>query len=152
VPALTRLAGKVLTTRERLSAHQEGAQPAGCHRKIDPIGFGLENFDTVGLWRTEDFFQARENEGRPLPNAKRTWVIDPFGTFHSGPAFRDFNETRDLVAGRTDAFARGITCSLIEHGHGRPRGLSDENPVESKCDNTSCCPVGHLCAMAGSRS
>ena len=131
VPALTRLAGQVLTTRERVSAHQEDAQCASCHRKIDPIGFGLENFDAVGLWRTEDSFQARDNDGKPLPNAKKTWVIDPAGTFHRGPAFRDFNEMRDVVASRTDAFARGITSCLIEYGLGRPCGFSDEDLVES---------------------
>ncbi len=131
VPALTRLAGKVLTTRERVSAHQEDAQCASCHRKIDPIGFGLENFDAVGLWRTEDSFQARDNDGKPLPNAKKSWVIDPAGAFHRGPAFRDFHEMRDVVASRTDAFARGITSSLIEFGLGRPCGFSDDALVES---------------------
>jgi hypothetical protein len=131
VPALTRLAGKVLTTRERVAAHQEDAQCASCHRKIDPIGFGLENFDAVGLWRTEDSFQARDNEGKPLPNAKKGWVIDPSGTFHRGPAFRDFNELRDVVASRADAFARGLTSSLVEYGLGRPCGFSDDALVES---------------------
>ncbi len=131
VPALTRLAGKVLTTRERVSAHQEDAQCASCHRKIDPIGFGLENFDAVGLWRTEDSFQARDNDGKPLPNAKKTWTIDPAGAFHRGPSFRDFNEMRDVVASRTEAFARGITSSLIEYGLGRPCGFSDDELVES---------------------
>jgi hypothetical protein len=131
VPALTRLAGKVLTTRERVAAHQEEAQCASCHRKIDPLGFGLENFDAVGLWRTEDSFQARDNDGKPLPNAKKSWVIDPSGTFHRGPAFRDFSEMRDVVAGRTDAFARGLASSLIEYGLGRPCGFSDDALVES---------------------
>jgi mono/diheme cytochrome c family protein len=131
VPALTRLAGKVLTTRERVSAHQEEAQCASCHRRIDPIGFGLENFDAAGLWRTEDSFQARDNDGKPLPNAKKTWIIDPAGTFHRGPAFRDFNEMRDVVASRTNAFARGLASSLIEYGLGRPCGFSDDALVEA---------------------
>ena len=47
VPNLARLSDKVLTTRDRLKAHQELPQCASCHRKIDPIGFGLENFDAV---------------------------------------------------------------------------------------------------------
>ena len=54
VPQLARLAGKSLTTRERVVLHQEEPQCASCHRKIDPIGFGLENFDAVGAWRTTD--------------------------------------------------------------------------------------------------
>jgi hypothetical protein len=47
VPQLARLAGKSLTARERVVLHQEAPQCASCHRKIDPIGFGLENFDIV---------------------------------------------------------------------------------------------------------
>ncbi len=131
VPALTRLAGKVLTTRERVMAHQEDAQCASCHRKIDPIGFGLENFDAVGLWRTEDFYQARDDNGKPLPNSKKTWPIDPAGIFHKGPSFRDFFEMREALAGHTEAFARGITSSLIEYALGRPCGFSDDALVES---------------------
>ncbi len=50
VPQLTRLEDKLLTTRERLSMHQEEPQCASCHRKIDPIGFGLENFDDLPEW------------------------------------------------------------------------------------------------------
>jgi hypothetical protein len=131
VPALTRLAGKVLTTRERVLAHQEDAQCASCHRKIDPIGFGLENFDAVGLWRTEDSYQARDDNGKPLPNSKKTWTIDPAGVFHKGPSFRNFFEMREAVAGHTEAFARGITSALIEYALGRPCGFSDDALVES---------------------
>jgi len=63
---LNRLADKILTSRERLQAHQEAPQCASCHRKIDPIGFGLENFDAVGEWRTEDSYQG----------AQRRWKAD----------------------------------------------------------------------------
>jgi hypothetical protein len=54
IPQIARLAGQALTTQERLQAHQEEAQCASCHRRIDPIGMGLENFDAVGAWRNED--------------------------------------------------------------------------------------------------
>ncbi len=117
VPQLNRLAGKPLTTRERIAQHQEDAQCAQCHRKIDPIGFGLENFDAVGKWRTVDL--------RPdVP--KQNQNIDPSGAFFKGPAFRDFFEMRDLVAAKPERFARGFTEALIEFGLGRPFGFSDE--------------------------
>jgi hypothetical protein len=129
VPAITRLSGKVLTTRERLLAHQEQAQCASCHRKIDPIGFGLENFDAVGRWRTEDSYEARDEMGKPLPDGKKTWTIDPGAAFHGGPSFADFLGMRDVVAMKTDDFARGFTSALIEYGLGRPCGFSDEELV-----------------------
>ena len=48
VPQISRLDGKPLTKRQKLAAHMEEAQCASCHRKMDPIGFGMENF-TEGL-------------------------------------------------------------------------------------------------------
>lgn len=127
VPAITRLAGKALTTRERLLAHQELAQCASCHRKIDPIGFGLENFDAAGQWRTRDRYQVMDANGKPRRDIPtKTWTIDPAGSIHKGPAFRDYFELRDLVAARSDAFARGFSAALLEYGLGRPVGFHDE--------------------------
>jgi mono/diheme cytochrome c family protein len=126
VPAITRLAGKVLTTRERMQAHQEDPQCASCHRKIDPIGFGLENFDAVGQWRTEDSYAAADAGGKPIPNTRKIWPIDPAAALHNGPAFQDYFGLRDLIASKTDAFARGFSSALIEYALGRPCGFSDE--------------------------
>lgn len=126
VPAITRLAGKVLTTRERMQAHQEDAQCASCHRKIDPIGFGLENFDAVGQWRTEDSYQAIDANGKTDPKTKKTWSIDPASALHKGPAFKDYFEMRDIIDSKSDAFARGYISALIEYALGRPCGFSDE--------------------------
>jgi hypothetical protein len=130
IPAIGRLSGQVLTTRERLAAHQEAPQCASCHRRIDPIGFGLENFDAAGGWRTEDTYQVVIN-GRPDPKRKKSWTIDPAGAFHKGPAFTDFFELRDLIAARPEAFARGFTSALVEYALGRPCGFSDEPLVQS---------------------
>jgi hypothetical protein len=126
VPQLARLAGKVLTTRERLLAHQEEAQCASCHRKIDPIGFGLENFDAVGQWRTEDTYQVMDEKGKPVPNAAKTWTIDPAASFFQGPAFRDYFELRAHLAARADDFSRGFSAALVEYALGRPVGFGDE--------------------------
>lgn len=119
VPQISRLEGQVLTTRERLVAHQEEAQCASCHRKIDPIGFGLENFDAAGKWRTKD----SDGSGRQ----KKTWKIDASGAFHNGPAFNDYHELRDLIAEQEEDFARGFTEHLIEYALGRPFGFTDED-------------------------
>jgi len=124
VPQLARLEGKLLTTRERLAAHMEEPQCASCHRKIDPIGFGLENFNAAGKWRTEDTYEKRGV-------GKKTWPIDPSGQFHNGPAFKDYLELRDLVASRAAGFARGFTEALIEYALGRPFGFTDEALAEA---------------------
>jgi hypothetical protein len=116
VPQLSRLDDKPLTKREKLAAHMEEAQCASCHRKIDPIGFGLENFNAAGKWR------EKEGEGR------KRHPVDAAGAFHNGPAFADFFELRELIAtNHQDDFARGFTEALIEYGLGRPYGFTDED-------------------------
>jgi len=116
VPQISRLDGKPLTKRQKLAAHMEEAQCASCHRKMDPIGFGMENFTASGIWR--------EKEG----SGKRAHKIDPSGKFHNGPAFKDFFELRKLIASDyQDDFARGFTEALIEYGLGRPFGFTDED-------------------------
>jgi hypothetical protein len=132
VPQIARLAGKTLTTRERLAVHQEAPQCASCHRSIDPIGFGLENFDAVGQWRTEDSYQPKNAEGKPDPAQKKlTWAIDPAGAFHGGPSFKDFVEMRQIIAGHDRDFARGLAKALVEYSLGRPCGFADEPLIDS---------------------
>ena len=75
VPQISRLTDQVLTTRERLLVHQEKSQCASCHRKIDPIGFGLENFNAAGKWRTEDSYQVRDERAKAV-GKRKIWTID----------------------------------------------------------------------------
>ena len=130
VPEIARLAGKLLTTRERLQAHQESPQCANCHRKIDPFGFGLENFDAAGQWRLTDFYQSLDEAGRPDPKAKKTWVIEAAAVIHNGPAFKDYFEMRNIIASKKEAFAKGFSSALIEYALGRPCGFSDDALIE----------------------
>jgi hypothetical protein len=130
VPAITRLAGKVLTTHERLVAHQEDPQCASCHRKIDPIGFGLENFDAAGQWRTEDSYMAINASGKPDPKTKKTWTIEAAAQFHKGPKFENYFGMRDIIATKSNDFAEGFSEALIEFALGRPLGFRDEPLVD----------------------
>jgi hypothetical protein len=118
VPQITRLENKLLNTRERLLAHQEEPQCLQCHRKMDFIGFGLENFNAAGKWRTEETYEKRGV-------GKKTWPIDPSGQFYNGPAFQDYFQLRDLIAAKSEDFARGFTEALIEYALGRPYGFTD---------------------------
>jgi len=129
IPQIARLAGKVLTTQERLQLHQEEAQCASCHRRIDPIGMGLENFDAVGAWRIEDTYIVKDDEGKPVEGKEKTWTINPSGKLHKGPAFNDYFELRDILASKEEDFARGLTEGLVEYALGRPVGFSDEELI-----------------------
>lgn len=137
VPEINRLAGKLLTTRERLQAHQDSPQCASCHRKIDPLGFGLENFDAVGQWRTQDSYTARDASGNPDPKTVKTWTIEAAATLHKGPSFQNFQQMRVILATKKEAFARGFTAALIEYALGRPCGFSDEPLVDAIVNQAS---------------
>ncbi len=126
VPQLTRFADKPLSTREKLAAHQEEPQCASCHRKIDPVGFGLENFNAAGKWRSEERQYTKTRKGR-VALSKTGVPIDTSGQFHNGPSFANYEELRNLIAQREADFARGFTEHLIEYALGRPFGFTDED-------------------------
>ncbi|MDA7873822.1 DUF1592 domain-containing protein [Rhodopirellula sp.] len=126
VPQLSRLDGKPLTKRQKLATHMEAAQCASCHRKIDPIGFGLENFTAAGKWRSKEYRYTKNRKGQMVPSKKGT-PIDSSGRLHDGPAFADFFELHEVIATKhQEDFARGFTEALIEYGLGRPFGFTDE--------------------------
>jgi hypothetical protein len=147
VPQITRLEGKLLNTRERLMAHQEEPQCLQCHRKIDAIGFGLENFDAAGKWRTEETYDKKGA-------GKKTWPIEPAGQFHNGPAFKDYFELRDLIAAKPETFARGFTEALIEYALGRPYGFTDSalaDDIVAKAKLRNFTMIDFIAALATSR-
>jgi hypothetical protein len=67
-----------LTTRERFKEHSSNPICGGCHRLIDPIGFGLESFDELGMWRTEEKSKRIDTSGEFVD------TVDLNGTFE-GP-------------------------------------------------------------------
>lgn len=102
--------GKVLTLRERLEQHRKNPECAGCHARIDPLGFSLENYDALGRWR--------ENEaGRPLVAGGEL----PGGQKISGPV-----ELKDLFLKREKAFTRTLLQNLLIYALGRPLLPEDE--------------------------
>ncbi|TWU58612.1 hypothetical protein Poly51_13910 [Rubripirellula tenax] len=131
VPQLSRLAGQVLSARELGTAHQEQPQCANCHKKIDSIGFGLENFDASGSWREMELVStgARKAKSKAFP-------IDPRGVMPNGTSFENYHELRDAVAKETDAFARGFAESLISYGLGRPYGFTDQDLADEMIEKS----------------
>lgn len=128
VPQLSRHAGKLLPARELLAAHMEEPQCSQCHRKIDPIGFGLENFNAVGLWRTKEYTEiAAGNSVRKTMDHP----IDTRGTLPDGSSFEGFYGLRDELLKHERAFVRGLTEQLIAYALGRPFGFSDEALAET---------------------
>lgn len=102
--------GKELTLRERLELHRSKAECMGCHSKIDPLGFGLENYDAIGRWREVE-------AGRP---------VDASGVLPNGKAFKGPVELKKILLERRDDFARTTAENLLIYALGRGLQLEDE--------------------------
>ena len=131
VPQLSRLDGEILPARQLLAAHMEEAQCAQCHRKIDPIGFGLENFNAAGIWRNEEVIHTGKTNKKSLSKFKQvTFPIDPAGQLPDGTKFDDYLGFKSALLEHTDDFVRGLSEALMEYGLGRPIGFADEELVQ----------------------
>jgi hypothetical protein len=89
-----------LTLRQRTELHRTNAVCANCHKTLDPIGFGLENFDAIGRWRDKD-----EN-GR---------AIDASGELPDGKRFSSPKELKAIIAERSDDFSRNLVERLLAY-------------------------------------
>ena len=59
--------GKSASLRQQMEVHRADPACASCHNKMDPLGFGLENYDAIGKWRTKDGKFPVDSSGT-LPN------------------------------------------------------------------------------------
>jgi hypothetical protein len=103
-----------LTFRQRLEKHREKPECAGCHSRMDPLGFGLENFDAIGRWRTGI-------AGAP---------VDASGVMADGTKFSGPGELKAylLAHGRED-FVRHLTEQMLSYALGRGLGPADAPAV-----------------------
>jgi len=103
VPALEKQNQKQvenLTLRQRTELHRTNAVCANCHKILDPIGFGLENFDAIGRWRDTDDAGG---------------AIDAAGELPGGKHFTSPKELKSIIAARKDDLARNLTEKLLAY-------------------------------------
>ena len=122
VPQLSRLEGQLRSARELQSAHMEEPQCAQCHHRIDPLGYGLENFDAAGRWRDVEVIEQIVK--KKIVQEKQLG-IDSSGRMPDGTPFDNYQEMRECIASHESQFARGFSEALIAYGIGRPYGFSD---------------------------
>jgi hypothetical protein len=122
VPAIEPDVSGATTIRERLAKHRADPTCNECHRKIDPLGFGLETFDPIGRWR----------ETYPKPKSKAPAPkVDSTGEFGSGQTYADFHDFKTILAAtRTDLFTRHLIKQVLSYATGRHMEPSDEFVIE----------------------
>ncbi len=94
---------KPVSVRERLEEHRKNPACSSCHAMMDPIGFALENYDAVGLWRTND----------------GPFKIDATGKMFDGAKLDGPVSLRQAILGHSDAFIGAFTESMMAYGLGR---------------------------------
>ncbi len=105
-----------LTLREIFAAHRTRPDCAGCHVKIDPLGFALENYGPTGVWR-DQYENGRE--------------VDATGVlFHRHP-FRDIVEFKDAILLEKERFAKAFVEHLLSFGLGRESAAVDSPAINS---------------------
>lgn len=107
-----------LTVRERLERHRADPTCAACHDRIDPLGFGLDNYDVLGRWRTEEAGEPINAHGR-LPD----------GTTFDGP-----QELKELLLRRKDDFAWHLTSKMLGYALSRSLINDDYGTVDQIAD------------------
>jgi hypothetical protein len=100
--------------RQRMEMHRAKASCASCHQRMDPLGFGFENFDAVGAWRTQD--------GK--------FSIDASGTLPDGRSFTGPKQLKAILKTRKDEFARCLSEKLLTYALGRGLEYYDRCAVD----------------------
>jgi hypothetical protein len=108
--------GESLSAREQMERHRRSPTCAGCHARMDPLGFALEHYDAVGRWRD------RGDGGD---------AIDASGTFPDGTRFDGAAGLRQFVKEHADEFVRTFTEKLLAYALGRPLTHADMPAVRT---------------------
>ena len=142
-----------VTIREQMLAHQAQPVCASCHRKIDPPGFALENFDVLGGWR-ERYRVARGGEGIDhvvLENHPRKltekWEkspvkvfvakpVEPGGQTSDGTPFANIDEFKKILLQDKDQIAKNLAEQLLIYGTGSTLHYADRRTVKDIVSQT----------------
>ena len=107
--------------REAIEKHRANPVCAVCHNRMDPIGFGLENFNPIGQWRTED-------AGVP---------IDSSGMLPDGSEFQGPAELQQALLLRSDVIASAFTQKLLTYALGRDLQYYDMATIRDIVHNSA---------------
>jgi hypothetical protein len=113
--ALKGLTNHVPTLRETLAVHRENPLCASCHDQMDPLGLALENFNAMGMWRTQEFSEPIEVAGKLV----------------TGESFTNVQELKQiLVKDHAEDFYRTLTEKMLTYALGRGLDYYDVETVD----------------------
>ena len=107
--------------RQLMEEHRKNPMCAACHAKMDPIGFGMENFDAVGRWRTMD----------------GGFTLDTSGVLPDGRKFRGPEQLKQILLADKKKFAGALAEKLLTYGLGRGPVPSDSCAIDGIVKSTA---------------
>jgi hypothetical protein len=111
-----------LTIREKFAKHRENPDCAGCHSKLDPLGFALENFDITGRWRD------KYENGR---------TVDASGTLLRKYEFKDIVRFKESITKEDRRFAKAFTAHLMRFALSRELTPGDTLSIDRIINKTA---------------
>ena len=105
------------TLRERMEQHRVNPTCSSCHQRMDPIGFGLENYDAIGRWRTHE-----DKEGK--------LKLDVSGTLPTGETFKSPAELKAIIKQKKELFVRCLAEKMLTYALGRGLEYYDKCTVD----------------------
>jgi hypothetical protein len=132
VPALTPETGNAVSPRELLAAHMAEESCAGCHKKIDPVGFVLESFDPIGRWRTE--YPAPRSSNKM--DKEIGLPVETDGKLTDGTVLNDVTDLKSYLRNDISPFAECISEKLLTYATGREMSYSDHKLIRQIVEKT----------------
>lgn len=137
VPAVEPDIRGTTTLREQLAKHRNVPSCAGCHSKIDPPGFALENFDVIGGWRDryrslgvgEKVDRYVDAHARVRVQYKLGPPVDASGELPGGAPFKEIRDFKKLLLRDKDGLANALAGKLLAYALGRAMGFSDRTEI-----------------------
>ena len=127
VPAVEPDTSGAQSIRELLERHQADESCARCHRRIDPPGFALENFDPVGRWRENyPIFEKKGDKVVTLDGQK----VDTRGQLPDGTPLEDVVDLKRYLVDNIDVFSRCLTEKLMVYATGREPSFGDRKKID----------------------
>lgn len=125
------------TLREQLAKHRSVPSCAGCHSKIDPPGFALENFDVIGGWRDryrsvgagDRVDKYVDVHAKVRVQYKLGPPVDASGELPGGAAFKEIRDFKKLLLRDKDGLAAALTGKLLAYALGRSMGFADRAEI-----------------------
>ncbi|MEZ4774723.1 MAG: DUF1592 domain-containing protein [Bacteroidia bacterium] len=107
-------AGNELTVRQLMTLHASDPACSSCHQEMDPLGFGMENYDPIGRWR----------------DSYETGALDATGVLKTGEKFEGPVELKQILLKDKALFAKNLSEKMISFSLGRSIQFKDKRTID----------------------